>query len=488
MGSDDLDQVRNFEGESTVLAAILDAAKELMIVILDAEGRIVHFNRACQQHTGYSLAEVKGRRVWDFLLVPEELASVRTVFEEVLGGTKNQHENYWFTKDGRRIVISWSNTTVRRGGVVEYVIGTGIDVTDREVAERQAQESEANVRAMMETAAQAILAVSQSGQIVLANPAAERMYGYAVQELVGMPLENLMPERYRDRHAAHLKGWFSQPHSRTMNAGVELSCLRKEGVEFAAEASLSHIDTRSGRLGVAFVSDITERKKNEQILADYSQHLQRLTAGLIATQESGNREIARELHDVFIQELAAIGMEISALREATSNRSLVERLTDLGKKVSRLARDIHRTSRELHPAVLEELGLEPALRQECEAFQHRTGIPTQFTAENVPSGLAKDAALCLYRVAQESLRNVAKHAPGAAAVRVSLSGGPEGVTLRIEDGGDGFELAEALKKGGLGLISMEERVRLINGNLTIQSEPDKGTKITAFVPLGKEQT
>jgi PAS domain S-box-containing protein len=313
------------------------------------------------------------------------------------------------------------------------------------------------------------------------------MYSYGAGELMRLPLETLMPERYRERHAAHLEGWFSQPHSRMMNAGMELSCLRKDGSEFAAEASLSHIDTPAGRLGVAFVSDITERKKNEQALEDYQQQLQRLTASLIAAQESGNRELARELHDVFSQELAAVGMEISSLKEqARSGGELAERLSDLGKKISRLAREMHRTSRELHPAILEELGLEPALRQECEAFQERSGIPTRFTAAHVPAGLAKEVATCLYRVAQESLRNIAKHASGAQAVRGSLSGGSEGITLRIEDTGDGFDLDEALKKGGLGLISMEERIRLVNGKLTIQSQPDKGTKVTAFVPFRKE--
>jgi PAS domain S-box-containing protein len=475
---------RNFEDEPNLLAAILDSARELLVVVLDREGRIVHFNGACQQHTGYSFTEVKGRHVWDFLLLPEEGPPVRAVFQQLAGGIPNQYENHWLTKEGQPILISWSNSTVRRGGVVEYVIGTGIDVTDRESAKSRARQSEANVRAMLEAAAQAILAVCQDGRIEMANPAAERMYGYEARELLGLPLENLMPKRYRERHAAHLEAWFSQPHSRMMNAGVELSCLRKDGSEFAAEASLSHIDTPSGRLGVAFVSDITERKKNQQTLADYRQQLQRLTAGLIAAQESGNRELARELHDVFSQELAAVGMEISSLKEqARSHGALAERLADLGKKISRLARDIHRTSRELHPAVLEELGLEPALRQECEAFQQRSGIPTQFTVANVPAGLAKEAALCFYRVAQESLRNIAKHAPNANAVQVSLSGSPEGMILRIEDTGDGFELDEALKKGGLGLISMEERVRLQRGKIHVQSEPGKGTKITVLVPL-----
>jgi signal transduction histidine kinase len=174
--------------------------------------------------------------------------------------------------------------------------------------------------------------------------------------------------------------------------------------------------------------------------------------------------------------------------DAKFGADLSERLSHLGKKIARLAADIHRTAQELHPAILEELGLEPALQQECESFQRRFAIPTDFSAEAVPAGLPNDVALCLYRVTQEALLNIQKHAADADAVRVSLRASPEGITLRIEDTGDGFDLDEARKKGGLGLISMEERVRLVNRKLTIRSQPVKGTTITAFVPREKNPT
>ncbi|MEO8034128.1 MAG: PAS domain S-box protein, partial [Acidobacteriota bacterium] len=482
----DFKRGQEVQKERNFLAEILDAAKDLLVVIRDREGRIVHFNRVCQQITGYSLEEVKGRKPWELLVVPEEAASVRATLRQVYGGTAVQRESHWLAKDGKRLLISWSNSVVKNDDdSVKCVIGIGTDVTDREAAQVHAQESDSTVRAMMETASQAILAVSQSGRIMMANPAAERMYGYDGQELVGLPIENLMPERYRERNAVHLMKWFSQPSDRPMSVGMELSCLRRDGGEFPVEVSLSSINTRNGTLGVAFIADIAKRKENERTLLASQHQLQTLAAGLIATQESGNRELARELHDVFSQDLAGIGMEISSFlkEESKSDDNLVARLSDLGKKITRLATDMHRTSREIHPAIVEELGLEPALRQECDAFQQRSRIPTQFTAENVPAELPTGVALCLYRVAQESLRNIHKHSRETDWVHVSLGGGRQRVTLRIEDAGDGFELNEALKKGGLGLISMEERIRLVNGELTIQSQPGKGTTVTAFVPL-----
>jgi PAS domain S-box-containing protein len=228
--------------------------------------------------------------------------------------------------------------------------------------------------------------------------------------------------------------------------------------------------------------DVTEFKQTQATLEEYRRKLQRLTAGLLAALENESKRLARELHDVFSQELASVGMQIFFLtKEAEAGSELANRLSEIGERIGRLADDIHRTSRELHPAILEDLGLEPALRQECRSFQERFGISTRFAARNSPSNLSKDVRLCLYRVAQESLRNIGKHAADARAVQVSLAGVPGGAILAIKDAGSGFEPGSA-KKGGLGLISMEERVRLVNGRLSIRSAPAQGTTVEVFVP------
>jgi len=112
-------------------------------------------------------------------------------------------------------------------------------------------------------------------------------------------------------------------------------------------------------------------------------------------------------------------------------------------------------------------------------------MPIDFTANEIPANLLNEIALCLYRVVQESLRNISKHAAIASKVRVSLTGRTEGITLRIEDSGNGFELSQALNKGGLGIISMRERVRLVSGKFAIRSAPGQGTTVETFVPLNK---
>jgi signal transduction histidine kinase len=142
-------------------------------------------------------------------------------------------------------------------------------------------------------------------------------------------------------------------------------------------------------------------------------------------------------------------------------------------------------SRRLHPAILDELGLDAALREECVSFSAQVGVPAEYKSEGAPTLLPEDVSLCLYRVAQESLRNIAKHAQ-ATNVRVVLSGRKDGITLRVVDTGDGFDLNETKGKRGLGLISMEERVRLVSGKFSIRSQPGKGTIVQVCVPLNPQ--
>jgi signal transduction histidine kinase len=236
---------------------------------------------------------------------------------------------------------------------------------------------------------------------------------------------------------------------------------------------------------VGSLVDITEVERSQEALEEYKQRLQDLTAGLLDAQENASRSLARELHDVFSQEVASLATQIFILQEeSAADSELAEQLLELGQRSVRLAHSLHRTSRELHPTILEDLGLKAALADECDAFEGRSRIRTRFTAENLPAELPKGASVCLYRVVQESLRNIGKHAPNSSEVRVSVSGSPQGVILRIEDNGEGFNLEDAHKKGGLGLISMEERVRLVNGSLSIHSEAGKGSTLEVVVPIG----
>lgn len=237
-------------------------------------------------------------------------------------------------------------------------------------------------------------------------------------------------------------------------------------------------------LYVMYAEDMIERKQNETALLRYQQELQALTARLIEAQEADSKYLARELHDVFSQRLAALGMEMGALAQRIegSTGQLSKHLLEFTGQLGALAKDIHRISRQLHPGILDDLGLAAALRSECLTFSEQYGIRAAFDSGKALPEVPDDVSLCLYRIAQECLRNVGKHA-AAAQVRVNLSGSQDEIALEIADSGHGFDAAEIKRNGGLGLVSMEERARLVNGTLSIRSQPGKGTSVKVCVPV-----
>jgi PAS domain S-box-containing protein len=344
--------------------------------------------------------------------------------------------------------------------------------------------SEDALHLLFESLPGAVLAIGTDGLIILVNSVAEAMFGYRRNEMVGRPIAMLIPERFRARHVQHVPNFFTKPAMRPMAAGLELFAVRKDGSEFPVDIGLSYFQTVAGMFGLGFVTDITQQQESNALLVQNRVELQALTARLLGVQESRNKELSRELHDGLSQKLAALGMEVSTLFRppAVSSRELKKRLRVLSDRIGVLAGDVHAMSRRLHPTILTELGLEVAIREECAAFSVREGIAAHFKSARIPSSLSEDISLCLYRVSQESLGNVAKHA-GAAKVSVVLSGNKDGITLRIQDDGHGFDLDATKGKGGLGLISMEERARLVNGKYTVRSQPGKGTTVNLFVPL-----
>jgi signal transduction histidine kinase len=232
---------------------------------------------------------------------------------------------------------------------------------------------------------------------------------------------------------------------------------------------------------------ITRTRQYE--LRDYQEELRALTAKLIGAQEAEGKHLARELHDDFGQKLAVMGMEMGALahRASSNDKELGVRLREFTAQIGECAKDIHHISRRLHPAILDDLGLALALKNECAAFSEQHGIPARFDPSAVPRSVPDDISLCLYRVAQECLRNAGKHAK-AAQVRIALSGDRNEIAMEIADEGKGFDLEKIKRKGRLGLISMEERVRLVNGAFSIRSQPGKGTLVKVRVPLRQRQS
>ena len=230
--------------------------------------------------------------------------------------------------------------------------------------------------------------------------------------------------------------------------------------------------------------DITERKQAEALLRRHEARLEELTAKLLTAQERERQRLARELHDDFTQRLAVLAVDIGALeRSLPSDASLRDHLHRLQQTAGQLANDIHNFAYQLHPSLLEHLGLEAAIRDQVDEFRRRTGLAVQYVRRDIPKSLPIDAATCLFRVTQECLQNIYKHA-AASEVLVRLLSTPNGAGVCIRDNGKGFSLDQAHgPSSGLGLISMEERIQLMNGTFRIRTQPGKGTEVHAWIPL-----
>ncbi len=256
---------------------------------------------------------------------------------------------------------------------------------------------------------------------------------------------------------------------------------------------------------VAFVTgtamDVERRRHGEDVLVNQKQYLegevhvtrqalestkeqlQALNASLFTAQEEERRRVARELHDDLSQRLAILEMDAEQLRQQLAHapeiQSTLRRVCD---QAASLSEDLHRIAHQLHPSMLDDFGLPIALRTLVEEMGAREGRPVRFASRNLPSAIPPVIAVGLYRVSQEALRNISKYA-GKARVHIYLIASRQALGLSIRDYGAGFNIAEAQQRHGLGLISMEERIRLLGGSLRIESGPGRGTRLSIRVPL-----
>lgn len=243
--------------------------------------------------------------------------------------------------------------------------------------------------------------------------------------------------------------------------------------------------------------DITERKqaeealhRNQQELHQQQVQLEELTSKLLTAQERERQRIARDLHDDVSQRLAALVLEVASLERCPSTvpADLTQALRPLREQLEHLSDDVHTLAYRLHPSLLEHAGLRPAVEDHVQQVSRRTGLPVHLKILDVPNAVTLDQATCLFRVMQESVQNVVKHAQ-ATTVTVQLRGSSKGIGLSVIDNGKGFDPQDLrTHQQGLGLSSMEERLRQLHGFLRIQSRPSYGTKVCAWVPCEVEVT
>ena len=466
----------------TLLAAIVDSSDDA-IIGKDLDGVVTSWNPGAERMYGYKRAEMLGKPL-NIIAPPNRQDEIPNILARIRRGERVEHfESVRLTKDGRRLNVSITVSPIRdSAGQIIGASAIARDITPIEKARRALEESRSRAHALFQSAAQGIVIVDRTGRVVMANPAMQKMFGYG-DELIGESVETLLPKTLHGAHEAHRGRYFQNPQTRPMGVGLDLLARRKDGSEFYAEISLSHFPSAEGTLAVAFVTDISKRRADEQILRQQRENLQTLAGRLMTAQDDERRRIARNLHDDLSQQLAHLAIDIGKLATNASASAVLSDLRPLQLHAAEAAETVRRISHELHPSILDDIGLEAAIEQYCEEFEERTGIAAEFTSRNVPEALPPEIASSIYHITQEALRNVAKHAQ-SESVTITLDSDGTVVRLIVKDNGIGLPASSSQRKG-IGIAAMQERANLINARFDIQSQPGAGTAVRVEVPLNR---
>jgi PAS domain S-box-containing protein len=232
---------------------------------------------------------------------------------------------------------------------------------------------------------------------------------------------------------------------------------------------------------------LLELIKKEQEYLRSQMDLRKLAGRLITAQENELRRLARDLHDDLTQKLAVTAIEAGSIEQGFKDLPgpVLQKIVRIKEQLIKISKDVHNLSRDLHPSILDDLGLERAVQLECSNFSSRTGIAVVFTPKNIPGNMSSEISLSIYRIIQEGLSNIVKHADTKNAY-VFLEAYDHSILLTVRDTGAGFDQNDVRQQAALGLGSIRERVRLVNGQSSITSSPGKGTSIEVKIPLKRE--
>jgi PAS domain S-box-containing protein len=514
------------------LAAIVESSDDA-IIGMDSNGIITSWNKGAKNIFGYPAGEIVGSSI--MRLVPAERQNEENkILAKIKRGKSLQHfETLRRTRDGRLINVSVTASPIKdAGGRVVGVSKVARDISGRKRVEEILRRNEDLFSTLIRQAPVGVYVVDGQLRLQQANPKARQVFKN-VRPLLGRHLAGIL----RSIWPAKLAGEIHERFRQTLKTGKPYYAREFSGrrhniaaTEFY-EWQLQPIVLPAGDHGVVcFFENITERKQAEEtrrrldVMAasnlklkqeivrrealeeslkrseQYQRHLlavshrmqqqlRQLSRQVLQAQEEERRRISRELHDVIAQTLTGINIRLSTLKKEAglSRRGFDRNLEQTRKLVEKSVEIVHQFARELRPAVLDDLGLIPALHSFAKLFSQRTRIHVHLKIPKGIEQLSSDQRTILYRVAQEAFTNVARHAK-AGRVELSITKQPDRISMNIQDDGKSFDVERVLQaKNGkhLGLLGMRERLEMVGGNFGVVSTPGSGTTITAQIPLRK---
>jgi PAS domain S-box-containing protein len=355
------------------------------------------------------------------------------------------------------------------------VLALAAVVRERKLATLAFLKSEGRFREFFETQPESCYMISPRGIVLDINPAACEALGYTKEELIGKAASIIYAPESHSKMRDLLEKW-----NKTGRLESEEIVVRtRDGQRRVVLVNAGSVVDAEGNLlhSTSVHVDITERKLAEEALSTVSQRL-------IEAHEEERTRIARELHDDFSQRLALLAIQLGQASQSLpdAEKVLRTRLHAMWERTTELSSDIHKLSHQLHSSKLQHLGLLRTAKSLCEEIAKQHRIQIEFLHRDMPEEISPDMALCFFRIVQEALNNIVKHS-GATQAHVEFVGTPSLIRLRIVDAGAGFDPTSMAARGGLGLASMRERLRLLGGTIALQSSPMEGTEIVAEVPI-----
>jgi PAS domain S-box-containing protein len=445
-----------------------------------ADTNEVDYSPRWKQILGYGEDEIDDTvDAWESRIHPDDKAQVVAALRDYLKGIRPTYlseyrmrckDDSWKWVLARGIIISRE-----ANGRASRMIGTHADISIRKQAEQQ------QVYKIVEAAPDPMLLIGNDGKIAFANQAAKATFGYTLEELKGLRIENIVPFNSRSSHA-HLRSVMA---SSSNPYPWPLTAMHKNGSAFPAEVSLTPFQMDGQPVVIANIRDISERKRAAALLQQSFTQLRRLSDHQQKIKEDERKRIAQDIHDDLGQNLLALKMDVSMLhaRTADAHPRLNKRVRTVLNNIDATIKSVKSIMNDLRPATL-ELGLYPAVEWQLKQFERRNGIVCKL-ATNAPEtefGLDEARTAAVFRILQESLANVARHAE-ATEVEIALSQDAHGFSMKVTDNGKGLQPGDRRKENSFGLMGIRERIHSLGGELEIASTPSQGTVLSISIPM-----
>lgn len=446
------------------------------IVMTDPDGVITYWNKGMERIFGYSGEEIIGEKA--SILYPEKK---RNNFESDL---ENIHQDeitsgQWLGrhKDGSWIWVDVkSNLYTDEEGEPIGIIGSVCDIEPQKKVEEKLKESEARSRAILENTVDGIITIDTEGIIQSFNRAAEKVFGYNVQEVLGKNVNILMPAPHHENHDRYISNYLETGEKQIIGTGREVRGKRKDGTTFPIELSVSEVKWGDEKFFSGIIKDISERR--------------RLENEIIEIGESERRRIGQDLHDGLGQMLTGISLVSQNLATRMEANGIpgageLKEITEMIKEADQYARTL---SHNLMPVELDADGLSNALEKLCKRAEKLFDVNCIYVKECEVSVENRTTSTHLYRIAQEAINNAVRHGR-ADLIKLSLDAGRKNIRLTVDDNGIGFEeSAKQSNSDGMGVQTMKYRARISGGELNITESEEGNTLIECIIKHQNDQT